>query len=605
MLFLLTLLSAHADSLSEGDVIITELMIAPSAVTWYRGQWFELTNTTDDDIELKGLEVSNHLGESVTVSASLTVEAGEAVVFAVRDDIRINGGVLVDRRYSLLDLSLKARNGALTLSMDGDEIDHVSWSVAPSGASWQLSPEAFDGDGEGFGAWCESIARFGDGDYGSPGATNDGCDEDDADEDGASAAEDCDDEDSDRYPDADEVCDGIDNDCDGIADGDPVDGTTYYADVDYDLYGDPDAAVVACVRPWRHRTNGRDCDDSDSSITIECEADETERCAEDEKQRFYADVDYDLYGDPDTSVWACERPRGWRRNGLDCDDRDATRTVDCDAACQPALVTIQAETVLAIDESDGSDEEFAETGSGVKPNSVAVRFDGRMIAQKNDWTLYEVDLCEETFTKLGDHDGGDLCGIAFDNRGRLIGLSRTDDALVEVDLDTLEVTTLTELDWNVGSCGMAHDPKTDTLYGADAKSSTIFAIDPYTMEIEETLELEMGDARTVGLAWNTAEETLRVSLDDTLFAIDMIEGTIDDGVELEASKVDDLTYLRSCDCQEDCAVSRWVPEDEDDEDEDDEDEDDEDEEIEACDPPSGYVLAEEDDDEDGDEDEDD
>ncbi|QDG51164.1 hypothetical protein FIV42_10570 [Persicimonas caeni] len=63
-----------------------------------------------------------------------------------------------------------------------------------------------------------------------------------------------------------EICDGIDNDCDGEVDEDATDTTTYYTDQDDDGYGDDATAVEACEQPADTITTGGDCDDSDAAI---------------------------------------------------------------------------------------------------------------------------------------------------------------------------------------------------------------------------------------------------------------------------------------------------------------------------------------------------
>jgi hypothetical protein len=82
---------------------------------------------------------------------------------------------------------------------------------------------------------------------------------------------DCDDGDGAVNPDATEVCDGIDNDCDGaIDDGDDsldlTTAATWYADTDSDGYGDPDSPVLACVEPTDAVADDTDCDDGDGAI---------------------------------------------------------------------------------------------------------------------------------------------------------------------------------------------------------------------------------------------------------------------------------------------------------------------------------------------------
>jgi hypothetical protein len=64
-----------------------------------------------------------------------------------------------------------------------------------------------------------------------------------------------------------EICDDIDNDCNGEVDDEPTDGMAYYTDGDDDGYGDPASEVLACEQPSDDVvTQGGDCDDSDPAI---------------------------------------------------------------------------------------------------------------------------------------------------------------------------------------------------------------------------------------------------------------------------------------------------------------------------------------------------
>lgn len=86
----------------------------------------------------------------------------------------------------------------------------------------------------------------------------------DLDGDGFVAEDDCDDGDASRSPDAQETCDGVDEDCDGQVDDDPIDPLTWYSDSDGDGYGDMQTATEACEAPATTWTNrGDDCDDTD------------------------------------------------------------------------------------------------------------------------------------------------------------------------------------------------------------------------------------------------------------------------------------------------------------------------------------------------------
>ncbi|MEM6926365.1 MAG: MopE-related protein [Myxococcota bacterium] len=83
--------------------------------------------------------------------------------------------------------------------------------------------------------------------------------------------DDCDDGDAAIAPSAEEVCDGIDNDCNGFVDEGAA-PLTWYVDEDGDGFGAPDTGVEVCEPPgegWTRRA--ADCDDTDSTTNPSAE----------------------------------------------------------------------------------------------------------------------------------------------------------------------------------------------------------------------------------------------------------------------------------------------------------------------------------------------
>jgi hypothetical protein len=89
----------------------------------------------------------------------------------------------------------------------------------------------------------------------------------DADGDGHCVSEDCDDEDPEVHPGAEERCDGIDNDCDGSVDGpDAVDASSWYLDPDGDGWGTSVGESSACEQPEGTVARAGDCDECDRDV---------------------------------------------------------------------------------------------------------------------------------------------------------------------------------------------------------------------------------------------------------------------------------------------------------------------------------------------------
>lgn len=158
---------------------------------------------------------------------------------------------------------------------------------------------------------------------------------------------DCNDFDANIHPNASEVCDYLDNDCDGLTDDDDdsLDSTTgseFYTDSDVDGFGDNGVeAVWACVQPENTSDNNTDCDDTSADVSPNA----TEVCDEIDNDcdgltdddddsvdttggdTFYLDIDGDGEGAGD-GVAMCALAEGYSANNTDCDDSDTDNNND-------------------------------------------------------------------------------------------------------------------------------------------------------------------------------------------------------------------------------------------------------------------------------------
>ncbi|MFM9948994.1 MAG: MopE-related protein [Saprospiraceae bacterium] len=178
-------------------------------------------------------------------------------------------------------------------------------------------------------------------------------------------------------PGASEVCDGVDNNCNGSIDDGVL--TTFYRDMDGDGFGNPAMTQMACSQPVGHVANNSDCDDNDplekpgqvwykdtdndgyaqtgaatltqclrpagyklageliattgdcndNAVTINPAASEICEGIDNDcdglidegvKTQYFADTDGDGYGDPNAMITECSQPQGYVLNADDCDD---------------------------------------------------------------------------------------------------------------------------------------------------------------------------------------------------------------------------------------------------------------------------------------------
>ncbi len=120
---------------------------------------------------------------------------------------------------------------------------------------------------------------------------------------------DCDDEDALLNPDQPEKCDGVDEDCDGSVDEEPIDGLTWYLDGDGDGFGST-TTVSECALPDGYTTNFDDCDDTRADVYPGA------------PDAWYDSVDADCAGDSDHDQ-DLDGFLAASGGGSDCDDTDA------------------------------------------------------------------------------------------------------------------------------------------------------------------------------------------------------------------------------------------------------------------------------------------
>ncbi len=201
--------------------------------------------------------------------------------------------------------------------------------------------------------------------------------------------EDCDDADPLVNPAVIEVCNGIDDDCEGTVDEGASDPHTWYLDRDADGYGVDASTLIACELPGGYAEFGGDCNDFNNTyfpsaderactpgIDLNCDgftgSDDNdgdgwpacEECDDGEYDThpgaievcngedddcdgrpdidavdgtiWYADADSDSYGDAASPKNACEEPVGYVTDATDCDDTSRTTFPGAPETCSDA-----------------------------------------------------------------------------------------------------------------------------------------------------------------------------------------------------------------------------------------------------------------------------
>jgi hypothetical protein len=163
---------------APGDLVITEIMAAPTVGNGGPGEWFEVL--ANADVDLNGLVLANEgTGSVALVSAScLSTLSGAYLLFGRSDNPEHNGALPPITAVFAFGLADSASDTyperAVILRLDDNELDRAIWTKSTKGVSLQVSADKLDTSAGDPSAWCltPAGATFGAGERATPGAEN-------------------------------------------------------------------------------------------------------------------------------------------------------------------------------------------------------------------------------------------------------------------------------------------------------------------------------------------------------------------------------------------------------------------------------------------------
>ena len=177
---LLTNETSDTTQIQQGDLLISEIMYNPEALTDATGEWFEVYNNTNHTLMLQNLVISKNGTETHTVSVPVNLAPHNYCVFA-RTDNAVAGnkyvygtGISLNNTGAVLSVSTPGTDGILICSVDyGAEAFPTGNGASICLSASHLNPtDAVEGT-----SWCVSSSVYNTGDLGTPGSYNDVCSE--------------------------------------------------------------------------------------------------------------------------------------------------------------------------------------------------------------------------------------------------------------------------------------------------------------------------------------------------------------------------------------------------------------------------------------------
>ena len=153
---------------SPYDVVVTEVMVNPSAVSDSYGEWFELYNAGSSTVSMNGWLLLDNGSNEHNVT-SISIDSGEYIVFGRNTDSAVNGGYDADYVYSGFQLA-NSEDEIKLIDAEGLIVDVIEYNSSfpySSGASMYLKNITYDNAVDT--SWAMSEVEYGSGDLGTPG----------------------------------------------------------------------------------------------------------------------------------------------------------------------------------------------------------------------------------------------------------------------------------------------------------------------------------------------------------------------------------------------------------------------------------------------------
>ena len=335
-----------------GSVIITEIMKNPAHTSDSLGEWFELYNTTADDIDINGwiVEDAGQDGGVLFHPDGIVIPAQSYLLMVADEDPAINGGLEGGQLY--INVLMSNESDEVILRAGEVIVDQVVYDLesfpSTSGKSLSLDPGALTDQLNDLAEnWCDAVDVYGDGDYGSPGVENPPCGE----------SPEC----GDAECNGDETCFTCPGDCEECCGDGQCD----------DQYGEDCLTCLedcgdCCGDGFCDHANGEDCLTCQGDCGVccgngDCESDLDENCASCPSDCGQCCPNGSCDVDHDESCGNCPQDCGLCCGDLECDaeagESCQTCVLDC-GLCPPECGN------GTVEPSEGCDDGNQESGDG-------------------------------------------------------------------------------------------------------------------------------------------------------------------------------------------------------------------------------------------------